>query len=298
MINLNNDVLNKNRRKLFPKIYTMSHKFSLNTINILKNQNPLKYYRSFYNKYIKKVSRNKPIIGENKNSAYLSILSKSQNYFFSLPIKYDSNLLNNINKSNKNLELNKFEKKIPKKIKNNLFFENNEIKYINFLKHKTLKNLHECLLNNKNNILKINKRSKSCINTNMIKKNEKNLFEKNVIKNKIIKNIEINNVISNSKKSQEQQTIESEYNNNNKVNKNNNEFKIHQVLIQGYKTKKPKYEIEKGRNRGIAINAKNKNCKIKDINTLDNLDNVKIFWNNLRKPIIINSSNYEKKNIN
>ena len=38
--------------------------------------------------------------------------------------------------------------------------------------------------------------------------------------------------------------------------------------------------------------AKNKNCKIKDINTLDNLDNVKIFWNNLRKPIIINSSNY------
>jgi hypothetical protein len=98
MINLNNDVLNKNRRKLFPKIYTMSHKFSLNTINILKNQNPLKYYRFFYNKYIKKVSRNKPIIGENKNSAYLSILSKSQNYFFSLPIKYDSNLLNNINK--------------------------------------------------------------------------------------------------------------------------------------------------------------------------------------------------------
>ena len=170
MINLNNDVLNKDRRQLFPKINTLSNKFSLNTMNFLKQQNPFKFYRTFYIKHIQNSQKNKTQSKPIKSVTFLSLLSKTQNHFYSLPIKYDSTIENNVTKSNRNLELNKLEtdSKIKKEkgVEPDFIYDNNEINYIDFLKNKTLRNLHKYLMGSKE------------FNNNFIKKKENKLKEK------------------------------------------------------------------------------------------------------------------------
>ena len=301
MINLNNDVLNKDRRQLFPKINTLSYKFSLNTMNFLKQQNPFKFYRTFYIKHIQNSQKNKTQSKPIKSVTFLSLLSKTQNHFYSLPIKYDSTIENNVTKSNRNLELNKLE--TDSKIKNekgvepDFIYDNNEINYIDFLKNKTLRNLHKYLMGSKEfnnnfikkkeNKLKEKKRSKSSFNIYM-----ENL-ENNLAKNKINngKNgIFRNSINSNFKQSRKLQTIKSEYGLHDKL------------IIEEYKYSKQKYEAKKeGRKFSIELNnninrkscgySRNRKNKNKFLTSNGSGYEIKVFWNNLRRPIIINSSN-------
>ena len=302
MINLNNDVLNRDRRKLFPKINTIDNKFSLNTINFLKQQNPFKFYRTFYFKHIKRTERKQIRLKKNKSVNCLSLLSKVQNHFYSLPIQYDSNCENNITKSNKNLELNKLESEPETKNETengkDLLYYNKEINYIDFQKNKALKNLHKYLIGekkmnykevkNKTNTLLIkSKKSKSSFNIYM------EAIENNLEKNKFndrIRNIFRNNNLSNLKISQKQQTIKSEYGCHNKL------------IIEGYKCSKPKFEkkneenkfsIEfiKEKNKFLTNRSRNKNIPNNFLTSIVDTYKVNVFWSNLRRPIIINSSN-------
>ena len=301
MINLNNDVLNKDRRQLFPKINTLSNKFSLNTMNFLKQQNPFKFYRTFYIKHIQNSQKNKTQSKPIKSVTFLSLLSKTQNHFYSLPIKYDSTIENNVTKSNRNLELNKLEtdSKIKKEkgVEPDFIYDNNEINYIDFLKNKTLRNLHKYLMGSKEfnnnfikkkeNKLKEKKRSKSSFNIYM-----ENL-ENNLAKNKINngKNgIFRNSINSNFKQSRKLQTIKSEYGLHDKL------------IIEEYKYSKQKYEAKKeGRKFSIELNnniirkscgySRNRKNKNKFLTSNGSGYEIKVFWNNLRRPIIINSSN-------
>jgi hypothetical protein len=301
MINLNNDVLNKDRRQLFPKINTLSYKFSLNTMNFLKQQNPFKFYRTFYIKHIQNSQKNKTQSKPIKSVTFLSLLSKTQNHFYSLPIKYDSTIENNVTKSNRNLELNKLEtdSKIKKEkgVEPDFIYDNNEINYIDFLKNKTLRNLHKYLMGSKEfnnnfikkkeNKLKEKKRSKSSFNIYM-----ENL-ENNLVKNKINngKNgIFRNSINSNFKQSRKLQTIKSEYGLHDKL------------IIEEYKYSKQKYEAKKeGRKFSIELNnninrkscgySRNRKNKNKFLTSNGSGYEIKVFWNNLRRPIIINSSN-------
>lgn len=301
MINLNNDVLNKDRRQLFPKINTLSNKFSLNTMNFLKQQNPFKFYRTFYIKHIQNSQKNKTQSKPIKSVTFLSLLSKTQNHFYSLPIKYDSTIENNVTKSNRNLELNKLEtdSKIKKEkgVEPDFIYDNNEINYIDFLKNKTLRNLHKYLMGSKEfnnnfikkkeNKLKEKKRSKSSFNIYM-----ENL-ENNLVKNKINngKNgIFRNSINSNFKQSRKLQTIKSEYGLHDKL------------IIEEYKYSKQKYGAKKeGKKFSIELNnninrkscgySRNRKNKNKFLTSNGSGYEIKVFWNNLRRPIIINSSN-------
>ena len=301
MINLNNDVLNKDRRQLFPKINTLSNKFSLNTMNFLKQQNPFKFYRTFYIKHIQNSQKNKTQSKPIKSVTFLSLLSKTQNHFYSLPIKYDSTIENNVTKSNRNLELNKLEtdSKIKKEkgVEPDFIYDSNEINYIDFLKNKTLRNLHKYLMGSKEfnnnfikkkeNKLKEKKRSKSSFNIYM-----ENL-ENNLVKNKINngKNgIFRNSINSNFKQSRKLQTIKSEHGLHDKL------------IIEEYKYSKQKYEAKKeGKKFSIELNnninrkscgySRNRKNKNKFLTSNGSGYEIKVFWNNLRRPIIINSSN-------
>lgn len=301
MINLNNDVLNKDRRQLFPKINTLSNKFSLNTMNFLKQQNPFKFYRTFYIKHIQNSQKNKTQSKPIKSVTFLSLLSKTQNHFYSLPIKYDSTIENNVTKSNRNLELNKLEtdSKIKKEkgVEPDFIYDSNEINYIDFLKNKTLRNLHKYLMGSKEfnnnfikkkeNKLKEKKRSKSSFNIYM-----ENL-ENNLAKNKINngKNgIFRNSINSNFKQSRKLQTIKSEYGLHDKL------------IIEEYKYSKQKYGAKKeGKKFSIELNnninrkscgySRNRKNKNKFLTSNGSGYEIKVFWNNLRRPIIINSSN-------
>lgn len=301
MINLNNDVLNKDRRQLFPKINTLSNKFSLNTMNFLKQQNPFKFYRTFYIKHIQNSQKNKTQSKPIKSVTFLSLLSKTQNHFYSLPIKYDSTIENNVTKSNRNLELNKLEtdSKIKKEkgVEPDFIYDNNEINYIDFLKNKTLRNLHKYLMGSKEfnnnfikkkeNKLKEKKRSKSSFNIYM--ENLENNLAKNKInngKNGIFRNS--NN--SNFKQSRKLQTIKSEYGLHDKL------------IIEEYKYSKQKCGAKKeGKKFSIELNnninrkscgySRNRKNKNKFLTSNGSGYEIKVFWNNLRRPIIINSSN-------
>ena len=141
MFNLNNDVLNCERRKLFPKIYTITHRLSLNSLNILKKQKPFKFYQTFHKKYFFK--KNKIEKKPSRNNQLLSLVSSSRNYYFSLPIKICSSCENYLPKYNQNTELNKFENNLLNSFtptKNKMAFNKSEIFYMDFLRNKHLKN--------------------------------------------------------------------------------------------------------------------------------------------------------------
>ena len=332
MINLNNDVLNEDRRKLFPKINTMSNKFSFNTMTFLKKQKPLNYYRSFYYKYIEKQKRNKIHFKESKSPVdSLSILSKTRNFYFSLPIQFDSSNINNISKNEQNLELNKFKKEFRSRNKNNLLYENSQIHYIDFSRHKTLKNLHMSLIggkkysgnsmdvigikNENDKLLRIKKRSKSYIEAKIKNESEnkdekgKEMIKKNFVRYNFTKRLKSRNSIE--KKSQEQQTIESEYTNNkeNKESnndKNTNELNKDKIYIESSKHSFPNDEHKKEENKfnikylkpkKLSVRAINQNFKNGNVNKVGDKFKVKVFWSNLRRPLIFNSLINSTKNI-
>ena len=164
MINLCNDVLNKERRNLFPKIQTLEPKLSLYSLIFLKKQNPFKFYKSFYDKILKKsnkdFNRSKKII---KNNFELSLLSKTQNYFYSVPIKYNYNPKNFIIKHKDNHNNKNSDNKISIKKDNSLINKSNSNAH-DILHNTNLVKIHEYLIRNNDSIdyLSRIKKNKSC----------------------------------------------------------------------------------------------------------------------------------------
>ena len=149
------------------------------------------------------------------------------------------------------------------------------------------KEFNNNFIKKKENKLKEKKRSKSSFNIYM-----ENL-ENNLAKNKINngKNgIFRNSINSNFKQSRKLQTIKSEYGLHDKL------------IIEEYKYSKQKYEAKKeGRKFSIELNnninrkscgySRNRKNKNKFLTSNGSGYEIKVFWNNLRRPIIINSSN-------
>ena len=292
MINLDNDVLNKERRKLFPKIDTLSNKFSLNTMNFLKKQNPFKFYRSFYLKHIKNYEKKQARLKSSKSVSFLKMLSKTQNYFFSVPIQYNSSNENNEIKSHMDLELNKFLYKSKMNIRQNESAQNiSEINYIDFLKNKALINLYKSLRktkksrNIKTNEKKENKQSlynntnKSCIN----------LYKENI--NNKIKDTVKNNNNYNYKKLQKLHIKNNKFMYNNKLK--HDDFNFNKQKYEETKEEK-KFNIKFIKNKNNSLNEDNKNQKNKNklLASSDNIYKANIYWSNLRRPIVIYNSNF------
>ena len=147
MFNLCNDALNKDRRNLFPKIQTLHNKLSLCSLIFLYKQNPLKFYKTFYNKMSN--TSNKTFYNVrnlSKNNSSLSLMSKSQNYFYSVPIIYNykpekMKIRYNENYGNQNIS-NIFSIKKENSFKNisksnsNYFLNNKNLKIIKIKKLK------------------------------------------------------------------------------------------------------------------------------------------------------------------
>ena len=163
MINLCNDVLNKERRNLFPKIQTLNNKLSLYSLIFLKRQEPFKFYKSFYDKLLLKKNKNfyKSTNKSIKNNSFLSLLSKSQNYFYSVPIKYRYEPKKYEIKYNENNKYNEFNNIMPIKNDNSLINKSNSNPNV-LLNNKNLKVIHEYLVKNNNININKNKRNKSC----------------------------------------------------------------------------------------------------------------------------------------
>ena len=314
MINLNNDVLNEDRRKLFPKIHTMSNKFSFNTMAFLKQQKPYNNYHSFYYKYIEKQKRKKFHFMEKKSPVNsLSIISKTRNFYFSLPIKIDTSFANSISTYDRNLELNKFQKEFHTRNRNYLRYENSQINYIDFSRHKELQNLHNNLMGEKKysgnsmdkigiknesiKLLKKYKRNKSYVNKRI---NDNNNLNEILKKNLNIKNFNkrLRNNISNNKISREQQTIDSEFTNIKEEISYKNELKKNSTFNDGYKYSSPKkkydeegnkFNIKFLNNKKLNVRAMSRNDKKSNLNNLGDKFTVKVFWSNMKKPLIFNS---------
>ena len=299
MFNLNNDVLNRERRKLFPKISTITHRLSLNSLNILKNQKPFKFYRLFYKKYFPK--KNKIHKNQSRNNQLLSLMSSSCNSFFSLPIKIFSSYENYSSKHYQDIEFNKLEKNILNSFeenKSNIFFNKSEIFYINFLKNKDLNNLQNSLTrNNINNM----KKTPKVNNSVKLKENKRyKSFEDIIIgkkpnykyENDISKDYErLTNIIPNTKRSQEQQTDESQFANNinNIIINKEQESKNNEIYTEKYN--KEINDIKTKANKFYINFKKNRNNKKEQTNLFDN-KYVKIYLNKLRRPICINPSKF------
>jgi hypothetical protein len=303
MFNLNNDVLNRERRKLFPKIYTITHRLSLNSLKLLKSQKPFKFYRAFIKKYFPKKKR---IQNEScYSSQIISLVSSSRNSYFSLPIKISSSCEYNSSKYSQDMELNQLEKKPFFSNKNKMVFDKKQILYIDFLKNKELKNLQNKLIQPKSykvtNLRKIkksndelleeNKRSKSCVNNN-ISQNMANKYENSATKNKNTESS--SNINLKTKRSQEQQTDETEFTynkvDNNKIYKQKQqESKNNEIIFEKY------YRENSNNSRKINkfYNHFRKNIDDKkDEMNLSGNKYIKIYWKNLRKPIYIKSSKF------
>ena len=283
MLNLNNDVLNRERRKLFPKIYTITHRLSLNSLKLLKSQKPFKFYRAFIKKYFPKKKR---IQNEScYSSQIISLVSSSRNSYFSLPIKISSSCEYNSSKYSQDMELNQLKKKPFFSNKNKMMLDKKQILYIDFLKNKDLKNLQNKL------ILEENKRSKSCVNNN-ISQNMANKYENSATKNKNTESS--SNINLKTKRSQEQQTDETEFTynkvDNNKIYKQKQqESKNNEIIFEKY------YRENSNNSRKINkfYNHFRKNIDDKkDEMNLSGKKYIKIYWKNLRKPIYIKSSKF------
>ena len=288
MINLCNDVLNKERRNLFPKIQTLEPKLSLYSLIFLKKQNPFKFYKSFYDKILKKsnkdFNRSKKII---KNNSELSLLSKTQNYFYSVPIKYNYNPKNFIIKHKDSHNNKNSDNKISIKKDNSLINKSNSNAH-DILHNTNLIKIHEYLVRNNDSIdyLSRIKKNKSCKDIYMDNRDDESESESE-------------NSIINDKVSRGQQTIsnwrENENEKNGEMAKNDDyndykgEKKYKKVKIKYIvkkKEKKKKFTIDFQKNRSkIYYKKKNNSCKNK----------ISIIWRNLRRPIIMNFSSSLKR---
>ena len=289
MINLCNDVLNKDRRNMFPKINTLTDKLSLYSLIFLRQQNPFKFYKSFYDKIMKK-----SYINENRKNMHLaksnslSLLSKTQNRFYCVPINYNRRTNNtifkyntkdtyNINTYNKNNYKNKNKNHIITLKRENFFGEHKKNNLIS-LNNNDLKKVQLYLLRtNRNEKIKFKKKkkSRSCIDI---------LMENNNINNNN-KDSDSNNSIMNEKISRGQQTI---YSNRIFREKDNNEDIIDKYQgIDVYKNKKKEeYKTtkkEKKKKLTFSFFTRN-NPKNKNNN---NINEIKVIWKNLRRPISI-----------
>ena len=275
MINLCNDVLNKERRNLFPKIQTLNNKLSLYSLIFLKRQEPFKFYKSFYDKLLLKKNKNfyKSTNKSIKNNSFLSLLSKSQNYFYSVPIKYRYEPKKYEIKYNENNKYNEFNNIMPIKNDNSLINKTNSNPNV-LLNNKNLKVIHEYLVKNNNININKNIRNKSC----------KDIYMKNDEDDEI----ESDNSIINDKISRGQQTISNARNffeneKNNEIVKNNN-FKNN---IKYPNEKQIKYKIKKEEiKKKFTINFEKKS-KINSKKKSNSINKINIIWKNLRRPIIM-----------
>ena len=279
MINLCNDVLNKERRNLFPKIQTLNHKLSLYSLFFLKKQNPLKFYKSYYDKIIKKSNNNNNLNTKLnkriKNNSYLSLLSKTQNYFYSVPINYNFKPKNIIMKYSENPKNNNLNNIMPIKEDNSLINHSNS-NIIDLLNNKSLIKMNEYLLKNNDN--------------SMTNKKSKNQSYKDLYRDNRYDESESENSIINDKISRGQQTISNGRNyNENKKNWEmdvNNDYKKEKLFqkekikyIIKKKEKTNKFTIDYYRNRPkIYFKRKNNSCN----------NGINIIWRNLRRPIVMN----------
>ena len=286
MINLCNDVLNKDRRNMFPKIQTLNTKLSLYSLIFIRQQNPLKFYKSFYNKILKDTKKNlsKPYKKISKNNSILSLLSKSQNYFYSVPIRYN-NCNNNYHSAkliykynfkdkyhnDKNYNIMRMKKE--KTLKNSLVY--NTQNNIDILNNKNLKKVHEYLIKYKDNNKNINKKKKS--------KSCNDLYMENVDKD-----TDSNNSFINDKISRGQQTI---YNKYNLIKNKKNEYnkKLDNIKeIELYKNKE-KYNIDKKeKKKKFTITFIKNRDKVNNLKKNENNNKIKVIWRNLRRPINMN----------
>lgn len=279
MINLCNDVLNKERRNLFPKIQTLNHRLSLYSLFFLKKQNPLKFYKSFYDKIVKKVNNNnlnnlnksqKPI----RNNSYLSLLSKTQNDFYSVPIKYKYKPKNLIIKYNKNHN-NNMNNIIP--IKNDISLINKSNSNISDLLHnKNLMKIHEYLVkNNDSNITNKIRKNKSCKDIYMDNRDDESESENSIINDKISRGQQ---TISNGRNFNEIEKNE-EVDDKNIFKKDKILKKEKKIYIIKKKEKKKKFTIDFYKNKSkIYYKKKNNSCN----------NEINIIWKNLRRPIVMN----------
>ena len=272
MINLCNDVLNKDRRNMFPKIKSLDNKLSLHSIIFLKKQNPFKYYKSFYNKMVKKPDKN--VNKQNtkliKNSSVLSLLSKTQNHFYCVPIKYKYKPDNIIFKYNiKDYNSRNNTKNIIKNKKENSLINNNNL---DFLNNTNLKSIHEYLLKSKNNNMFMNEKKQY--------KSYNDIFMED-----INEDIFSNNSIKKDKISRGQQTISKNYilnenQKNEEIEKLKN-YKEIEVYINNKKEKNKNNKKEKNQKFTISFNknsSKNNN----------NINKINVLWRNLRRPVSMN----------
>ena len=272
MINLLNNVLNKSRRNMFHKLPTLSNKLSLNSLILLRRQNPYKFYKSFYDKILKKQNEY-PKIWEKKimqNNSKISLLSKTQNNFYSVPIKYSNSLekmnFYNCNNHNDNTFNNLIKEKRNK----------NSISSINILDNKNLIQVHEYLLKNNKKYVNLNRKikSQSCYNKKLIDNNRGEA--------------ELENSLMNEKISRGQQTINnfSESRKNEELDSFNNNIELenspNKMFNNGGKTAK-KFMVE-FHNQRQKIHYKNNY-------------NIKIVWKNLRRPISMDFYSLSKVNL-
>lgn len=180
-----------------------------------------------------------------------------------------------------------------------MLFEDKEILYIDFLKNKELKNLHnniknlkEAKNNNHDILLRLQKRSKSCLNSNIFKNLKNKNYKINLNKRNF--NKQLTNIFPTSKRSQEQQTDESELSSNrvnNKINNQQNSKNNEEIFIEAYKFNKRKNYNFKEEEKFCTNFRKNKNKKNENenINVFENRY-IQVYWNNLRRPLVINPS--------
>ena len=275
MINLCNDVLNKERRNLFPKIPTLDNKLSLYSLIFLKQQNPYKFYKSFYDKMLIKTNKNLNKESKNnfKHNSFLSLLSKTQNYFYSVPIKYRYKPQQMEIKYNENQKNNNFNNKMAINKENSLINKSNS-NARDLLNNKNLKVIHEYLVkNNDNNNLNKKKRNQSCKDIYMESDNDES---------------ESDNSIINDKVSRGQQTIS-----NNDINcfenKNCNEIENYNNFKKDIKHKNEKlikYRIKKEeKKKKFTINFEKKKSEIYKKKNNSCTNKINIIWKNLRRPI-------------
>ena len=121
-------------------------------------------------------------------------------------------------------------------------------------------------------LLRLQKRSKSCVNSNIFKNLKNKNYEINLNKRNF--NKQLTNIFPTSKRSQEQQTDESELSRNrvNKFNKRKNyNFKEEEKFCKNF------------------IKNKNKKNENENINVFEKRY-IQVYWNNLRRPLVINPS--------
>jgi hypothetical protein len=269
MINLCNDVLNKSRRNMFQKLPTLSNKLSLNSLILLRKQNPYKFYKSFYDKILKKQNEYPKIWGKKimQNNSKISLLSKTQNNFYSVPIKYSSSLekMNFYHCNNHND--NTFNSLIKdKRNKNN-------ISAINILDNKNLIQVHEYLLKNNKKGISLKKKIKNNSSYN------KKLIDNNR------GDCELENSLMNEKVSRGQQTINnfSESRKNEELDSFNNNIEFenskNKIFNNGGKSTK-KFIVEFNKQRQKIHYKRNYN--------------INIIWKNLRRPINMDFYSFSK----